>query len=108
MNSNQLSQLNEQFSQGRKFLRKFSHDERNNRLQLSLGRDPYDGSGTRVIIEGASVPEGLGKLVGQEIYGIRFYHHPDRTEVHIDFGPTITFTVLDEPETKPQAEGSKA
>ncbi len=106
MKANQINQLHEEIKRGHKILRRCSYDDKSRRLKITLSRGVDEGSAP-VVIERATPTEGLTKLVGQEIYGVRFYHRLDHTEVHLDFGPTISFTIQDEPETKPHKQESK-
>ncbi len=101
-----INQLNDEIRCGHKILREYSYNVENRRLEITLGSGADEGS-TPVVIERATPPEGLAKFRGQEIYGARLYHRLDHTEVHLDFGPTISFTIQDEPETRPQKQESK-
>ncbi|HEV2330742.1 MAG TPA: hypothetical protein VGY56_18330 [Verrucomicrobiae bacterium] len=107
MNSNQLTELNDEIKRGHNILRGCRYDAKNKRLTLILGFSFHEGSAISVVVERATEPQNLPKWIGQEIYGVRVCSQFDRTEVHMDFGPTITFTVLDETASKPppQEEG---
>ncbi len=107
MRPKQLTKLSEEIKHGYKFLRACHYDAKSKRLELTLGTDVHDGFARLVNIEAATEPPDLAKWTGHEIYGIRFYHRLDRAEVQIDFGPTITFDVYDEPETESQREEAK-
>jgi hypothetical protein len=106
MKADQIIQLKDEIKRGHKILRRYSYDDKSGRLEITLGCGAFGGSAP-IVIERATPPEGLEKLVGQEIYGVRRYHRLDHTEVYLDFGPTISFTIQDEPETKPHKQESK-
>jgi hypothetical protein len=106
MKADQIIQLKDEIKRGHKILRRSSYDGKSRRLEITLGCGAHEGF-TLVVIERATRPEGLAKLDGQEIYGVRSYHRLDHTEVHLDFGPKISFTIQDEPETRPQKQESK-
>jgi hypothetical protein len=107
MNSKQLSELNGEIKRGRNILRGCCYDAKGRQLTLMLGFNLHEGSSTTIVIERATEPQNLSKWIGHEIYGVRVYSQLDHTEVHMDFGSTITFTVFDETASKPprQEEG---
>lgn len=102
MRPEQLTKLNDEIKRGYKFLRGCDYDAKGKRLELTLASD--EGCTKSASIEAATEPLDLVRCLDHEIYGIRFYHRLDRTEVQVDFGPTIIFEVHDEPETESQKE----
>ena len=107
MPSNQLSKLDDEIKRGHNILRGYRYDAKGKQLTLMLGFNLHEGPSTTIVVERATEPQNLSKWIGHEIYSVPGYSQFDRAEVHMDFGPTITFTVLDETASKPprQEEG---
>jgi hypothetical protein len=95
MNSNQLSELNDEIKRGHNILRGCRYDAKGKQLTLMLGFNLHESPSTSIVVERATEPKDLSNWIGHEIYGVRFHSQLDHTEVHMDFSQTITFTVLD-------------